>query len=318
VNASISGGSFTLTLPNVSEAEGLIYTIRVTTQRAAATPYILTISDGGGSAFWQGNIQLFRIGQFAQLLSDGERWHRIRVNAGAPRAFDKYIHEMFKVPFTLANASAGGAPLGTTGAINTLLLANGNYFNYHIKGAGQTLVGPIWVNPGINIALDLTDDEGSEWNHGIGTDTPYQFTIGTDPAFFARCRFTIADVSGTDDCAFGFRKLAAHQANIDDYTDMAVLNAISGTITIETILNNAATTSTSTTQSWADAATHSLTVKVSAAGVVTYEVDDAAPTATAAFTFDSTDVVIPFLFHLHTTTAPGAITLLEWECGYQS
>ena len=49
-------------------------------------------------------------------------------------------------------------------------------------------------------------------------------------------KFAIADVSDTDDCAFGFRKVEAYQANIDDYDEMAALNVISGDIKIETIL----------------------------------------------------------------------------------
>jgi hypothetical protein len=318
VRVNISGGSVTITLPSVSEMPGVIYTIRVSAGAAAAAPNVCTIRQkGNDSDFWHGNILLYRPGQYVQLVSDGERWHKVMINSGAPRHYEKYIHEMFKVPFTLANASAGGGPLGTAGAINTLILANGNYFNYIPKGDGQTLTGPIWVNPGLNIACDLTDNDGLELNHGVGASSPFLFTVGTDPAFYVRCRFTIADVSGTDDCAVGFRKQEANQAAIDSYDEMAVLNVISGNITIETILNNAATVSTDTTQDWADAATHALTVKVSSAGVVTYEVDDAAPTVTAAFSFDNAEVVMPFFYFLHATTAPGAITLLEWECGYQ-
>jgi hypothetical protein len=58
-------------------------------------------------------------------------------------------------------------------------------------------------------------------------------------------------------------------------------------------------------------------VYVSAAGVVTYKIDDAAPTATAAFTFDSGDVVVPFFHLLHDATTPGAVYLQSWECGLQ-
>jgi len=317
LRVDISGGNVTITLPPVSEAPGIPYTIRVSAARAGAAPYALTITHKSDSSNWNGNIQLFRDGQMVELVSDGERWHKLYIVSGAPRYYEKYIHEMFKVPFTLANGNVGGGPLGTAGSINTLLMANGNYFNYVPLGGGQTLLGPIWVNPGLNVACDLTDNDGLEINHGVGASSPFLFTVGTDPAFYCRLRFTIADVSGTDDCAFGFRKREANQANVDDYDEAAYLNVISGNITIETILNNGATTVTDTTQDWADGGTHSLTVKVSSAGVVTYQVDDAAPTATAAYTFDNAEVVMPFFYFLHATTSPGAITLLEWEVGYQ-
>jgi hypothetical protein len=104
---------------------------------------------------------------------------------------------------------------------------------------------------------------------------------------------------------------------LDDYDEMAVLNVISGNITIETILNGGSTTSTDTTDNWADAATHELEVRVSAAGVVTYKIDDAAPTVTAAFTFDAGEVLIPFMFFLQANGAQtGALNLIEFECYY--
>jgi hypothetical protein len=313
---NVAEASRTVTLPSVSECAGVLYTIKQTHGAIGAAPTTVTITHKNDSSHWNGNIALRRPGQYAQLISDGERWHKLRVNTGAPSSPQKYIHEMFNVPFSIANGNAGGIPLGAAGSTNMLVLANGNFFVYVPKGT-QTLLGPIWVNPGINIACDLTDNDGLELHHGIGANTPFQFVVGADPAFFVRCRFTIADVSGTDDCAVGFRKREANQANIDDYDEMAVLNVISGAVYSETILNNAATTATDTTETWIDGATHSLTVKVSSAGVVTYEYDDEAPATVAAFTFDNGEVVVPFFFFLHATTAPGAITILEWECGYQ-
>ena len=90
---------------------------------------------------------------------------------------------------------------------------------------------------------------------------------------------------------------------------MAVLNVISGDITIETILNAASTTSTDTTDNWADTATHSLKVKVTSAGVVTYLIDGTAPSTTAAFTFDSGEVVTPFFYFIHASDVAGAVVL---------
>ena len=108
-------------------------------------------------------------------------------------------------------------------------------------------------------------------------------------------RWSIADVSGADECAFGFRKVEAFQANIDDYDEMACLNAISGDIKSETILNNGTTTATDLTApssgDWADGAVHTVKVMVSAAGAVTYELDGTAPTGAVAFSFDVGEIV---------------------------
>lgn len=170
----------------------------------------------------------------------------------------------------------------------------------------------------LNIGMTQTDDCGVELCPGIIDANHMAFKIGDVAAFFFRVRFSIADVSGTDDCAIGFRKCEAYQANIDDYNDMAVLNVISGDIKIETILNGAATVTTDTTQNWADNETHQLEVFVSNSGVVTYTIDNAAPTVTAAYTFTDALYVVPFMFFLNSADLAGAVNILEWECGFQS
>lgn len=210
---------------------------------------------------------------------------------------------------------AHSAPTGATGDENLMML-NGGTFEYHILGT-QTILAPVLGTGGLDVGMDQTANDGVEICCGINAVNKGVFTVGTSPAFFARLKFSIADVSGTDDCAFGFRKVEAYQANIDDYDEMAVLNVISGAINIETILNAGDTTTTDTTDTWADGATHELKVKVSAAGVVTYEIDGRAPTTTAAFTFDTGEVVVPFFYFLNDTDLAGAVILKEFECGYQ-
>lgn len=206
---------------------------------------------------------------------------------------------------------AGGAATGSTGDTNIMLFPQ-TAFEYHIKGT-QTILAPQRTATGLDIGMDQTDNDGVELSQGILAGSKHAYTIGTDGPFHFRVKLKIADVSGTDDCAIGFRKAAAYGANIDDYTDMATLNVISGDINIETILNNAATTTTDTTQNWADGETHELEVIVDQAGVVTYKIDGVAPTTTAAFTFDSGDVVVPFLFFLHATDVAGEVSLIEWQ-----
>jgi len=206
-------------------------------------------------------------------------------------------------------------PVGTAGDEN-LLIFDENIFEYHILGA-QTIAAPVRSATGLNVGMDQTDNDGVEISQGILANSRSAFVVGTSKAFCLKVKFTIPDVSGTDDCAIGFRKAEAYQANIDDYDEMAALNVISGNITIETILNAGATTSTDTTDDWADAASKTLEVYVDANGVVTYKIDGVAPTTTAAFTFDDGEVVVPFFYFLHASDLAGAVTLVSWECGLQ-
>lgn len=231
---------------------------------------------------------------------------------------DNYQYENWKaIPITAAKA--GGASSGT--ATNVLYTPN-LYLEYQPKGT-QTILAPVVVSisegvSALDIGMDQTDDDGVELCAGIINSNSMAFKIGDVAAFFVRVRFSIADVSGTDDCAVGFRKVEAYQANIDDYADMAVLNVISGNITIETIVGGAATVSTDTTQNWADTETHQLAVFVSNTGVVTYQIDNAAPTVTAAYTFTDALYVVSFMFFLNAADLAGQVAILEWECGFQS
>ena len=210
---------------------------------------------------------------------------------------------------------AHGAPTGSTGDENVLSFPEGS-LEWHVLGS-QTLLAPRMIAAGLDVGQDQVDDDGIELCGGKLSGNKLAFVVGTDPAFYAKMQFSIEDVSGTDDCAFGFHKVEDYQANIDDYDELAALNVISGNITIETILNAGATTVTDTTNDWADLATHELEVRVSAAGVVTYKIDGGTPTTVAAFTFDDGEVVIPFFYFLHAAGLAGAITLMHFECGPQ-
>lgn len=216
---------------------------------------------------------------------------------------------------------AGGAAGGTAGDENLMITPQGQ-LEYHILGT-QTILAPslVSVSEGVsalNISMDQTDNDGVEICAGIMNSNRCAFKVADDAAFFFRVRFSIADVSGTDDCAIGFRKVEAYQADIDDYADMAVLNVISGDINIETIKGGASTVTTDTTDNWADAATHELKVLVDADGAVTYQIDGVAPTTTAAYSFTADLFVVPFFYFLHDSDVAGEVNVLEWECGYQS
>ena len=201
--------------------------------------------------------------------------------------------------------------------------------NLFVQNIGtQTTTGPIATSAGMDYSYGNTNNLGVQWS--LAEDKPKEYhtsgpqisryTVGTD-AFFCEMRWSVADVDGADEMSFGFRKVEPFQANIDDYDEMACLNSISGDIKSETILNNGTTTATDLTApssgDWADGATHTVKVKVSAAGAVTYELDGTAPTGAVAFSFDVGEIVTPFFFYLNDSNVAGAVVLQELKHGRQ-
>jgi len=226
-----------------------------------------------------------------------------------------YIHEFFdSEPVSVKKAGAGAAT-GSTGDENLMKL-NNSLWEYHILGT-QTIVSPTMGVGGLDVNMDQTNNDGVELCLGINAANRGVFTVGTSPAFYAKMKFSIADVSGTDDCAFGFRKVEAYQAAIDNYDEMAAINVINRDIYIETILNGGATATVNTTKDWNDGETHMLEVLVAEDGVVTFRVDGTIPPITASFTFDSGEVVVPFFYFLNSSDIAGEVVLKEFECGLQ-
>jgi hypothetical protein len=177
---------------------------------------------------------------------------------------------------------------------------------------GQAIDCPAPATSGMNYAYDQTADDGWQWvmSDSVckGREGIDRFTVGKQ-AFSAEIEFSTDDVSGSDDCAFGFAKVDVHRPAIDDCDEMAVLNVISGDIYIETILNNGSTTSTDTTDNWADTAIHRLKVLVAKDGAVTYKIDGVAPSTVASFSFDAGEVVTPMMYVLQASDLAGAMVL---------
>jgi len=231
------------------------------------------------------------------------------------------VYEFADFP-VCADISSTAAKLidGTAGEEAIHQYADGLQLYASVIGT-QTIDLPQKNANGMDYGYDQADDEGINWTMASttmkGREGINKFTVG-GPAFYAKLKFSIAVVAGTDDCAFGFRKVEAVKADINGYDEMASLNVISGTIYTETIINAAANVSTSTTDSWANAATHTLEVYVSALGVVTYKIDGVAPTVTTAFSFDIGEVVTPFFYMINATASQaGAVVMQRLEVGYQ-
>ena len=236
---------------------------------------------------------------------------------------EKRIYSEFRTGILTAKR-AGGAATGTAGDQNLLWVAGegiknpGLLLEYGILGT-QTILAPVLTSTGMDIGMDQTNTEGVEITNGITARSPMAFTVGTDRAFFLSVTAKVVDASGCNPFVIGFRKAEAYNATIADYADYAYIGIV-GTAnpnTIKTVTEAAGggATTTDTTNTWADAATKTLKVSVSAARAVTYLIDGVAPTVTAAFTFDSGEVVVPFFFFLQATTSPGIVELIEWISG---
>ncbi len=225
-------------------------------------------------------------------------------------------------PILQSSATTGAAPTGATSAVNVMALEDGVIMEQFIIGAGQTIIAPRMSSSGLLTSLDLAATEGAEYNFGAAlSNSKHAYTIGTSPAFYIELAVTAADVGGLDPFVVGFRKAQANAATFTDYTDFATIGARATTaadvIVIQTDLNNAGETITNTTDAWTDGQTKTLKVLVSAAGVVTYTIGGLAPTVTAAFTFDTGDVVVPFIRHEFGAATPGAINWVTLKIGSQ-
>jgi hypothetical protein len=226
-------------------------------------------------------------------------------------------------PIMQTNATTGGVPTGATGDVNLMSLQDGCLMEQFILGAGQTIIAPRMTANGLNLALDQTVSEGAEYNFGARNNAKHAYTIGTSAAFFMEATFYVTDYSGCGPLMMGFRKVEANNAVLADYTDYAAIginqatSALNATILSE--LNGTGQTATDTTDALA-AEPNSFVVKVlvSAAGVTTFEVDGSAASAAPAYTFDNTDVVMPFIYFLNGADLAGEVGLQTLKIGFQA
>jgi len=236
---------------------------------------------------------------------------------GANRNRGVFI-DFTKCGHPVATISTGGAVTGADTTVDYYMFPVYNaFFEMRHEQANSEVISDVDTY-GWDINGDETQSDGAEVTNGIQSTSPCAFTVGTDGPFHFKCRFRITDADGTGECAVGFRKAEAYQdaVAVDDYDEMAAFNVQAGVINIETILNNATTDTTDTTEDdWANNETHDLGIFVDRDGAVTFTYDGSAPAATATFSFDADEVVVPFFAFLHNSGIADNIQLVEWDCG---
>lgn len=227
-------------------------------------------------------------------------------------------------PVMTTAADTGGVATGSGGDVNLMSLQDGCLMEQFLIGT-QTIIAPRMVaSNGLIISLDLTDNEGAEYNFGSRANAKHAYTIGTSAAFFVEAELFAADLSGLEPLWLGFRVVEANNATWDSYTDfygIGMNNATSATnIALTGRLNSGGVTLQTSGTAWTggDGGTVTLRVLVSAAGVITATIDGGAPSSPLAQTFDNADVVMPCLHFLHDTTTPGAIGLKALKIGFQA
>ena len=230
---------------------------------------------------------------------------------------NNYWFDNFKVNPITAKVG-GGAATGTAGDNNVLYTQFGAY-EYNVIGT-QTILAPKLDAFGLNLVQDLTAGDGLELCMGQTLLSPCAFTIGSDAAFFFEAVFKVATVASVNPLIIGFRKAQAFDATLANYTDFASIGivGVASKIQTQTQVNTGGVTTTDSTQVTTDGSTIQFKIKVSAAGVVTYEYNYAAPTVVAAFTFDSGDVVIPFIRSVQAAGTSAQVSTNFVQVGFQS
>lgn len=221
-----------------------------------------------------------------------------------------------KIDFTKAPPT-GGTVVPGTGAIaavtdnvvNAFVAPGGHVLQIRNELQNDDIVPTYTIDTDCTNGWELPIDsaaasgDGIEVGLGISSDAslPYCFKVGTDPAFELRAKIGIPDVSEVN-LFVGWRKAGAYVTAMDTaaeietgYADKCGFSIEGGAVHTITSDDNT-DVDTDTTNTWADDAVKTLTVKVSAAGVVTYQIDGAAPTTVAAFTVDDGDILIPYIY----------------------
>ena len=211
--------------------------------------------------------------------------------------------------------TCGGLNTGLASGVsldqNSIHFGNGFATAYYPLGT-STLVALTSGNDGVNCVLDATSGEGVELSASAWANSLKSAIVGKT-AFSVYAKVTVDDVSGVNPMWVGFRKKAAANTTYTAYSDFAFigLGNATGDIFTSTEINGAGNTNTDTTQNWADAETHTLEVRVSISGAVTFFLDGYKPTVTQAITLDAGDEMIPVFCYALQTSDIGTPSVLE-------
>lgn len=235
------------------------------------------------------------------------------------------IPAFYSSPLATVSGAAGGVPSGVVGTVNLLHLQGDNileeYMFNGVAGVNAVIV-PVLTATGLEIGTDQIATYGAEYNFGLLAASRHAYVAQGGTAIFVEATFVVTTVANVDNLWLGFRKNAANNADDTAYTDAAFIGlrpVTAATVAIVgQVLNGGAWAYTNTTDAWANGATIKVRVNVSAAGIVSYLINNLAPTvAPAAFTFDAGDVIIPCIHIEQGAAAFTTVKLVQFACGLQ-
>ena len=223
----------------------------------------------------------------------------------------------FDGPCLKVEAADFTVELVTDGAVNRAICDGGiQLFTFRVDGAQASPF--ISLGGTLDIDNDGIADEGVEIVAAdLAASTQGWVEVGTSVAKYVRMSVTITSVSGTDNAYFGWRLQGAFVDNlvlatVDTY-GVYFINNNAGNIVIQTGADGTdATDEEDQVADWVDAATHTLEVRVSTAGVFTFYIDGAASTITnATGAADAGDILVPVIGMLNDTDADTEM-LINW------
>ena len=191
--------------------------------------------------------------------------------------------------FTQAGLATASTTAGTWNMITMgdgLKLAQTAIIN---SSAASTL-----TTSGLEVYAGGTNTYGLETIGGFMGATGRPFVIGTDPAFGFCAKLNHTTVADITSAYAGFRKVTPFNATLQSEVLYAAVGH-KGATSYTTSSLATSETETSGTDTLSDATTYEFCTLVSAAGVVTFTINGAAPTVTQAVTLTAGVQVIPFV-----------------------
>lgn len=239
---------------------------------------------------------------------------------------DQNLEDSFEQALVVSNMDNADGTVYTGAAGEECSFHSGKaVYEFHQAAvASAAVVTPFRSADGLELKPVAAAD-AIEVGNGISSSSRAAYTVGSfaagaDKKIFFEAVIKIDDISDVSELAMGWRKAEAYQAAVDDYDEMASWNIgadADGQVEIHTILNGGATSETDTTLAdWADAGEHTLRIEVDNTGLCKFLYDGAAPTVdVTGFSFDSGEVLVPFVF-LDTETGDPGVSISSWKVGY--
>lgn len=201
----------------------------------------------------------------------------------------------------------------TANKINTVFLAHAKLnATYLVNGGAGTIAK---AATGLNMAPvegNITDNDDVTVYGAPTWSSGRPMVVGQDPAFQFCATIYFTDVSGSDLFYCGVRQAGEAAAADAGYTEFAAIGHVSGAM--YTIDEDGA--DADGTDTWSDTTAKSLCTLVSAAGVVTYTNDGAAPTNPGAQTLTDGLMVEPFCQLRHDTDKAEDTIIMDWSIDF--